>query len=205
MSAQLLMSQERLDERSLKTVARIQRSVDRAMRLIGDVLDFTQARLGGGLELNRAATDLAALADEAVEEIRVTMPGREIVFETTDAAQAVGEWDPGRLSQVVFNLVGNAVKFSGVGTPVVVIVRGGEHDVELAVHNDGPAIAPDLISHLFLPMRRAAGTALNAERSVGLGLYIVDHIVRLHGGSVDVSSTDQAGTTFCVQLPRTVV
>jgi signal transduction histidine kinase len=72
----------------------------------------------------------------------------------------------------------------------------------LSVHNQGAAIPKDQLSRIFEPMRRATTGTSNAEfRSVGLGLYIVHHLVKAHGGTVSVKSTDDQGTTFTVVLP----
>jgi signal transduction histidine kinase len=103
---------------------------------------------------------------------------------------------------VVTNLVANALKYSPQESPVRVEARGLDGWVSLAVHNRGAPIPPDKFPHLFLPMQRATNEVDRAGRSVGLGLYIVDHIVRAHGGRVEVRSTQAEGTTFTVWLPR---
>ncbi|WP_343213364.1 sensor histidine kinase [Archangium violaceum] len=70
------------------------------------------------------------------------------------------------------------------------------------VHNEGAPISEELLPRLFQPMQRGETAGDNASRNVGLGLYIVDHIVRAHGGSVEVRSREGEGTTFRVRLPR---
>ena len=203
MGAEILQTAGITEERSQQAVGGIRRSVDRALHLIRDVLDFTQARLGGGLEFNPRAINLGEVARDAIDEIRLSAPARDVVLQVDEPASVNGAWDPDRLFQVIFNLVSNALKYSAGEAPVTVLVRGGAEAVEIAVHNFGPPIAAALVPQLFLPMRRAAGAGANVERSVGLGLYIVDHIAQLHGGRVDVSSTERDGTTFRVCLPRT--
>lgn len=205
MGAQLLLGRDTLDERATKTLVRIKNSADRATRLIRDVLDFTQARLGGGFKLQKRPTNLHELARETVEEIQLQQPDRELRLELE--GDPSGDWDRDRLSQIVLNLVSNAVKYSSPESPVTVSLRDDGADVELAVHNFGPAIDPQLLPLLFLPMRRANGSGSGSdarERSVGLGLYIVDHIAQAHGGRILVSSTDADGTRFRVRLPRLV-
>jgi signal transduction histidine kinase len=71
------------------------------------------------------------------------------------------------------------------------------------VHNEGAPISEELLPRLFQPMQRGETTGDKASRNVGLGLYIVDHIVRAHGGSIEVHSREGEGTTFRVRLPRT--
>jgi len=103
---------------------------------------------------------------------------------------------------VITNLTTNALKYSPQGTPVSIHIDGRDDHVELAVRNEGPAIPPERLDRLFEPPQRASDEIDRNTRSLGLGLYIVDSIVRAHGGTVGVRSTDDAGTTFRVQLPR---
>jgi len=79
-------------------------------------------------------------------------------------------------------------------------VAGADGFVELAVHNQGPPIPPEQLGTLFEPLRRGPQQADRTLRSLGLGLYIVDSIVRAHEGRVLVTSTEQEGTTFTVRL-----
>jgi PAS domain S-box-containing protein len=186
-------------ERQAKAVSRIASSAERAGRMIRDLLDFTQARLGGGIPLKPAPTDLHAIARQVVEELQTSSPG--LGFDVELRGDGTGEWDADRLAQVLDNLLGNAVKFRREGTPIQVAVHGAEEGVTLHVHNQGEPIPPELLPRLFAPLQRGVDSS-RGERSIGLGLYIVDHIVRAHGGSVQVSSSWEAGTTFTVWLPR---
>jgi signal transduction histidine kinase len=110
------------------------------------------------------------------------------------------------LSQVVANLVTNALEHGDDRGVVTVDVHGDPKDVVLAIHNRGRAIPDDELDGIFGAMKQQ-DKALRARRgpsaNLGLGLYIVDQIVQAHKGSVTVESTDQAGTTFTVRLPRT--
>jgi len=195
-----LLRREALDERSTMALLRIQSSAERATRLVKDLLDFTQARLGGGIPVQPRPLDLHALADEIVEEVQANFPERELRREAEGDAR--GTWDPDRMGQVVTNLVTNAVKYSPPGTPVTVRTRGERLEVVLEVHNLGAPIAPENLPRLFAPMQRLDGRADTSGRSVGLGLYIVKNIVAAHHGTVDVRSTEAEGTTFRVVLPR---
>ena len=195
-----LLRREELDERTTKAVASIRSAAERASRMVKDLLDFTQARLGGGIPLVRRPTDLHALIRETVEEVRANNPERELRVEAH--GEGGGTWDGDRLAQVVQNLASNAVKYSPPGTPVTVRSRGDGDGVELEVHNAGTPIAPEALGRLFQPMQRATALPDSVGRSVGLGLYIVAEVVRAHGGQVEVSSSEKAGTTFTVRLPR---
>jgi PAS domain S-box-containing protein len=199
LSCTALLRREDLDERTTKVIARIQASADRAVRMIRDLLDFTQARLGGGLPVHPRAMDLHTLTRQLVEELHLGHPEREVRVEQQGPGS--GQWDPDRIAQVVTNLVTNALKYSPEGTPVTVRTVGGEDAVTLSVHNKGEPISSELLPHIFEPMYR--GTQDTASRSVGLGLYIVQHVVRAHGGELAVHSTREEGTTLTVRLPRT--
>ncbi|RKH68536.1 ATP-binding protein [Corallococcus llansteffanensis] len=196
-----LLRRDELDERSTKAVLRIQASAERAVRMIRDLLDFTQARVGGGIPVHCQDLDLATVVQQVAEEVQVNFPERVLRTVTTGTGTR-GCWDPDRIAQVLTNLVSNALKYSPEDTPVTVRVGGTPRSAVLEVHNAGDPIAPDLLRRLFQPMQRGAPGMDRTTRSVGLGLYIVRHIVDAHGGSIDVTSTPEQGTTFTVKLPR---
>jgi signal transduction histidine kinase len=199
LSARTLLRLDELGARQMRSLVRIQTSAERATRLIRDLLDFTQARLGGGIRVERQPVDLHDLVASVAEEIEAAWPGRSVVL--TQAGDGRGEWDADRLGQVVQNIVTNALKYSPDSTPVEVETRGEGGTVALAVHNQGMPIPPERRERLFEPFQRAAGER-DGSRSVGLGLYIVSQVVRAHGGTVHVQSTEMEGTTFLVRLPR---
>lgn len=198
LGAQSLLRRDELDERSTKVLARIQSSAERAQRMVRDLLDFTQARLGGGIHVERRAADLQAIVTQVVEELEVTHPDGRI--QVSHQGDGRGEWDVDRLAQVVGNLVSNALDYSPPDTEVRVATQAEEGWVSLQVHNGGPPIPAERLARLFEPMQRTERDT--SRRSVGLGLYIVKHIVEAHGGGVSVRSTDGEGTTLTVRLPR---
>ncbi|WP_375759515.1 ATP-binding protein [Corallococcus exercitus] len=202
LGAASLMRREELDERSTKAVSRIQSAAERAHRMIRDLLDFTQARLGGGLRIQRRASDLHEIIDGVLEEIEATHPDREI--HRRRGGSGLGEWDPDRLGQMAQNLVTNALKYSPRDTAVLVETLGSDDAVTLSIHNAGAPIPPERLGLLFQPLQRASGEVDHGSRSIGLGLYIVKQLVEAHGGTVTVTSTAEAGTTFTVRLPRHV-
>lgn len=188
------------DDLAMKITRRIHSSAERSVRMISDLLDFTQARLGGGIRLERRAVDMHRLASAAIDEVEATFTDRTV--ELLHEGDPRGTWDADRIAQVVTNLVTNALKYSPPGTPVAVRVEGRDNLVELSIHNEGPPIPPERLGQIFEPLQRATDEIDVKTRSVGLGLYIVDAIVRAHGGTVGVVSIDGAGTTFTVRLPR---
>ena len=197
----LLLRSEGLSEWHRTTLTRILSSTGRAQRMISDLLDFTQARVGGGFVLQYRAHELGELLGLIVEETRLAHPEREIQLELSGNSQ--GEWDADRLAQLLTNLLNNALVHGLEDETVRVRVEGGPDTVVVSVHNWGPPIPPDALPHLFEPMQRGAATSRSAKnKSVGLGLYIVRQIVLAHGGTVEVHSSEQRGTTFIVCLPR---
>jgi phosphoserine phosphatase RsbU/P len=197
----LLLRRDDLDERILKTLVRVHSSAERTIRMVRDLLDFTQARLGGGIVIHREQSDLFPLLRLVVDEVLMSFPDREVVVDMEGDGQ--GAWDRDRVAQVVTNLVTNALKYSPAGTPVTVRTRADGENVLLEVHNLGQPIPLEVQGHLFEPMRRGADQSDRTSRSIGLGLFIVDHLIRAHGGTIAMKSTESEGTTFGVRLPRT--
>ncbi|RKH66902.1 PAS domain S-box protein [Corallococcus interemptor] len=196
-----LLKREELSEHATKAVLRIQNSAERAVRMIRDLLDFTQARMGGGLPVQCQELELGALVRQVVEEVRMTAPERDLQLSLPQAGLR-GCWDPDRVTQLLINLLGNALKYSPEDTPVALRLKEVPGAVVLEVHNGGAPIAPGLLPRIFQPMQRGVPGMDAATRSVGLGLYIVRTIVHAHGGTIDVTSTRVAGTTFTVRLPH---
>jgi signal transduction histidine kinase len=183
----------------LRWVDRIEDSGNRATRLISDLLDTTQATLGGGIPVRREPGDLHALTWQVVEEQQAAHPERSILVHLR--GNGGGEWDADRLYQVLSNLLGNALSYSPADTEVGVECWEDGEELVLMVSNEGPPIPPHLLPTLFEPFRRGAPSSPR-RRGLGLGLYIVERLVRAHGGRVAVTSTSTEGTRFTVTLPR---
>lgn len=196
----LLRKGDALDDGTLRIAARIQSSGERAQRLIRDLLDFTQARLGGGIPIQRAPMDLAQVVRQAIEEVETGHPDRSVRLDARGNFH--GEWDADRLSQVAVNLLVNALKYSPPETAVQVRLQEHGSTISFSVHNEGTPIPEESLGTLFLPMRRATSAGDKSGRSIGLGLFIVKQIVQAHRGEVQVHSDSAAGTTFRVILPR---
>jgi PAS domain S-box-containing protein len=199
MGAQFMLREGGLSGRQVRNLARIQASAERAQRLISDLLDFTQARLGGGLRVSPEALDLHALVRQGVDEVQLSHAERDI--HVVHEGDGQGYCDSDRITQVLGNLLANALSYSPKNTRVRVTTRGEPGALVLQVHNMGTPIPPELLARLFEPMQRGVQTR-SRERSVGLGLYIVDQLVRAHGGEVKVESGELEGTTFAVRLPH---
>ncbi|MGQ3178377.1 MAG: sensor histidine kinase, partial [Blastomonas fulva] len=171
---------------------------ERAQRLIEELLDFTQARVGQGLTVNRRAVDLHEVVDGALSELRLAYPGRTIEFASEGDSACVADAD--RLAQLIGNLVSNAAAYGQVDTPVFVRSSVAGATAEIVVRNLGAPISEAVLADMFEPMVRGE-TGSNTVRSVGLGLFIVREIARAHGGDMSVTSTVADGTSFGLRFP----
>lgn len=187
--------------RDTKPLSRILSSGQRMSRMIEQLLDFSRARTGGGIRVQPRESDLGELVEQALSELELANPDWKTTCETIGDPR--GSWDSDRLLQVISNLVANAGQHGSPAKPVALRLDGSSPDsVRLEVHNDG-AIPEALLPQLFDPFRKSRDRR-SPSRGLGLGLYIVREIVRAHGGAVQVSSSEAAGTTFSVVLPRNV-
>lgn len=206
MSAEFMLETQELKEPHLTLTSRIASSSRRMNQMIGALLDFTRSRLGGGIPIVRADMDMGKVAHEAVDEIKASHPRRTIEVDARGSLR--GEWDCPRMSQVLSNLIVNALEHGSDGTTVTVEVQADEKEVTIAVHNGGAAIPPDQLRGIFNAMKRKETTGIDAadgpSGNLGLGLYIADRIVHAHKGTIDVESSEGRGTTFTVRLPRLV-
>jgi sigma-B regulation protein RsbU (phosphoserine phosphatase) len=193
----VLLERGNLDAQQRSTLARVARSVTRVQHLIGDLLDFTQARLGGGLSIRKAEVDLHQAVADSIAELAVAYPGCILRHERSGAGTC--EADGERITQAVGNLVSNAASHGEPGRPVTVRTESTPGEFRITVHNEGKPIPPEVLPRLFEPMVRGADAG---SKGVGLGLYIVGAIVQAHGGRVRAESTAEAGTSFVLELPR---
>jgi PAS domain S-box-containing protein len=191
---------ERLDESSRKIVARISRSASRMARMIDQILDLARLNAGTGIPVERQPMDLADVCAAVIDELQALH--RDRVIEVRYLGESAGSWDPDRLCQMLSNLIGNAIVHGDPGEPVRVLVTQEQAHVVVRVHNMGPPIPPEEIPTIFEAFRRAqAGRPVPGDKGLGLGLYITKEIVAAHGGTIDVRSTADGGTTFRVRLP----
>jgi signal transduction histidine kinase len=197
------MSRAHLDDGSRSMMAQFSQSAAAMSRMIKDLLDFTQAGLGAGMPLTPASLDLKNLCEEVVGEMRAAHPSRRFLF--SHQGDLRGTWDGGRLRQVISNLLANAVQHGTATGLVALNVSDEGPTIHLGIHNEGPPIPASALPTIFEPFVQSTSAQPQAQRrsgSIGLGLYIAREVVKAHGGSIEVQSTDQGGTTFTVRLPR---
>ena len=201
-SAKFMLETKELTEPHLTLTTRIVSSTARMNQMVGALLDFTRSRLGGGIPIDPASLNMGKVVHDVVNEIKAAHPDRKIEIDARGSL--TGQWDCARISQVLSNLVGNAIEHGSDRTIVTIAVQGDDNEVNVSIHNRGAAIPEDQMDGLFNAMKRqgASDKAAGPSANLGLGLYIADQIVRAHKGRIDVNSSEEAGTTFTVRLPR---
>jgi signal transduction histidine kinase len=203
-SARFMLETQELREPHLTLTSRIVSSSTRMNHMVGDLLDFTRSRLGGGIPIVRADTSMGKIVHDVVDEIAAAHPLRTLQVETRGEQR--GEWDAARITQALTNLIGNALEHGSEGTIVTVAIGGDDEEVTIAIHNRGPAIPTARLDGIFNPMKARETTGNTAASgpsgNLGLGLYIAERIVNAHNGRIEVESSEERGTTFTVRLPR---
>jgi signal transduction histidine kinase len=179
----------------------IERNASQQGRLINDLLDVSRI-VFGRVELTLTSVDLPALVASVVESVRPSAEAKTIALKVDlDADAGPVRGDPERLSQVIENILGNAIKFTPPsGVIAIRLVR--EAEARLTVTDTGIGIDADLLPHVFERFRRADASTSGARAGLGLGLAIVRHIVELHGGRVSAESAGAGqGASFTISLP----
>jgi len=198
MAAQMLARKPESIESSTN-VLRIGRSAERMRDMIDQLLDLTRIRVAGGIPIECAACDLATIAHQAVDELVNASSNADLRLEVRGNTE--GTWDRHRLLQLVSNLAANALAHGDSTRTIRVLVDGtNPARVCLSVENGGH-IPEAMLENVFEPLH--ASTTSRRQGGLGLGLFIVRHIARAHGGDAVVTSTPASGTCFEVVLPRT--
>jgi signal transduction histidine kinase len=198
-STRFMLDTDALVEPHLTLVTRMEKTARRMNRLVTDLLEFTRTRFGDSIPITPAPMDAMHMVEDIAAEIRSSYEGTQVNVQFQGDTR--GSWDCERLTQAVMNLVSNAVHHGAEGTPIDISVIGDADDVAISIRNQGPPIPANQMGRIFDAMKELQSPSGKDRRHLGLGLYIVDKIVRAHGGSVHVESGEGA-TVFSVQLPR---
>jgi len=178
----------------------IRRSTGRLQQIVEDLLLVAQIE-AQRLELHRSPVDLAELAGAAVESARPAAEERGVALELETSDAPYVQADALRMSQVLDNLVSNAVKFTERGGSVTVSTSGDGSWARVVVADTGVGIPASEQEHLFSRFFRASTATRRAIPGTGLGLVIAQAIVAEHGGSISLESREGEGTTVTVALP----
>ena len=169
-------------------------------RLVSDLLLLGQAEARDLLVEGTVALDELLVA--VVEQARIQAGQRRVLLERLEPLSVEGDRD--RLRQVLWNLVENALRYTGPEGLIRLALRRDGPSAELSVSDDGPGIAAEHLPRIFDRFYRVDTARSRATGGSGLGLAIVKHIVQAHGGCVTVASELGRGTTFTVRLPAAV-
>lgn len=192
-----------LDEKKRgRALATIERNATAQVQIIEDILD-TSRIITGRMRLEPARLQLRDTVEAAIDVVRPAVEAKEIVLVADlEAASVALSGDAGRLQQVFWNLLVNAVKFTPRGGRIEVTARQEGPHVRVTIADSGEGIDPGFLRHVFERFRQADNSASRAHGGLGLGLAIVRHIVELHGGEVSAESPGCGrGSTFIVSLP----
>lgn len=169
--------------------------------LINDILE-TQRIECGKLKLVATREDVCQLVRAAVDRSAFLASDKGCTISTVLPTEPLwAPLDARKIAQVLNNLLSNALKFSPAGAPVEVGARAIPDAVEVWVRDHGPGIAPSERELLFKKFSRTSVRPTRGEKSTGLGLYIVQEILKLHGGEVQVESLPGQGSTFSFRVP----
>jgi PAS domain S-box-containing protein len=199
----------RLDPRSedhARGLETIERNARVQGQIIADLLDMSRI-ISGKVQLDVQSLDLNDVLNAALDAVRLSMEAKKLrVRVTLDAKAGRLRGDPGRLQQVFWNLLTNAVKFTPSGGRIDVIMERVNSHVEVSIEDSGVGIKPEFLAFVFDRFRQADSSTTRRHGGLGLGLSIVKHLVELHGGSVRVKSAGEGhGATFVVALPISVM
>ncbi len=190
---------ETADPRNLRSMQIIVEQAQRLNRMISALLDASRIE-SGRFSIESVPMDLRTLAGRVIEETRLTMASHTFTLRVAETPVMVAG-DEVRLEQVLQNLVSNAVKYSPGGGEVQIEVLPSERLARVAVSDQGIGIPADSRAELFRRFYRAANAEALGISGMGIGLFVVNEIVELHGGRIDVTSTEGKGSTFTVWLP----
>lgn len=186
-----------VEEPTPERLASLHEEVLRLGRIVEDVEALAAAE-AAGLGLRDADVDLAEVAGNIVELLRPQFEAGEVELRA-ELEPVVVRGDADRLAQVVSNLLANASKFTPAGGHVVVSLRRDGARAVLRVADDGAGIPADELAHVFTRFWRGRGAA--AVGGSGIGLAVVDELVRAHGGTVEVAAPSEGGAVFTVAIP----
>ena len=200
--ARMLSTGQIRDAQRPRAIAAIERNAGALQQLVNDLLDVSRI-VSGKLRLDVGAVSLPEVVGAAIDAIRPAAQAKTIaVFATTSDGDLTVSGDAGRLQQVLWNLLSNAVRFTPAGGCIEIAIGRTAAGIETVVRDTGPGVDPAFLPHAFERFRQGAAGTTREHGGLGLGLAIVRHLVELHGGTVGASNNTPApGATFRVVLP----
>ena len=187
---------------TVKAAQPIVNAAKRIQSIVELIIDFSRAQSNGLMPISVRPARLSDIFENVVDETRVRHPGTAIALHGS-SADTQGQWDEGRMGQLLSNLLENAVLYGARDAPVTVVLTADPDYVAFSVNNRGKVISAHDRERIFEPRKRGTqGEERAALNGLGLGLYICREIVRAHNGMLAVRSNENEGTTFFGRLPR---
>lgn len=199
---ELIMSGETgdLNDDMKKFLEIIYTSSLKMLDMINNLLDITVIE-SGRLELHLHRGSIKALLEEQVEISRFLAERKSISIKSKLDNTSEINFDKYRISQVLDNIIGNAIKYSPQGSIIYVTLQENNGFIRIAVRDEGPGIPKEDQEKMFQEYRRLKAQATGGEKSAGLGLAIAKKIMDYHNGTITVDSQPGKGATFVISLP----
>ena len=189
-----------LNEKGKHKIVVAEDNIRRSIELINNLLDIEKME-SGKVEIVLRTHDLAPILDMCVESVSQLAEQKNINITVADTMAKV-QADDSKLSQVVINLLGNALKFSPSGTEVLITVLNKNPFVEVRIKDNGPGIPQEFQKRIFNRFEQLPGDDPSKSLGSGLGLSICRLIIEAHGGEIGVESQDGVGSTFWFTVPK---
>ena len=177
----------------------IKASCDKATSIINDLLETAQNEILNEFKLEK--TELDGFIKVIVDEWLKNKKGQINILYHKAGRPVYGYINKEKMRRVMDNLISNAIKFSGVSKHIDISLTSTGNELLIKVKDFGMGIPDDLLPYIFDRFSRARRAGMRGEASVGLGLNIVQQIIRKHNGEIEVSSSEEHGTTFTIRLP----
>lgn len=202
--ARLLGSKRLKEQEKEKAVTVIQRNAEAQSKLIEDLLDVSRI-ITGKLRIEVQPVSFASITESAINSLRPAIDAKQLRLEKTiDPAAGPILGDPSRMQQIVANILSNAIKFTPSEGRIDVLLQRRDSHVRLEIKDSGVGIAPEHLPYIFERFRQVDSSNMRAHGGLGLGLAIVDYLVRQQAGFVCAESEGLGkGATFSVEFPLT--
>jgi PAS domain S-box-containing protein len=204
-SLQILKMNRSIAETGQQLTEMMERQVQQLVRLVDDLLDVSRI-MRGKIDLRKERVELAAVVERAVEMVQplIESHGHELTIDLPSESLPINA-DPVRMTQVVGNLLNNAVKYTEPHGHIR-LTAGLDHDnVVLRIRDDGIGIAPDMLPHIFELFVQVDHTATRSQGGLGIGLTLVRNLIEMHQGAIEAHSEGLGkGCEFVVRLPVAV-
>jgi len=197
---ELMIMQQSVTQQGLNSVHMIRKAMQNMRQLIDDLLDL--AKIESGIKLNLEAVQLEQIIQDCVEQVKPAAQNKAItVINTIPEKLPSIMADRSRMRQILINLIGNGVKYTGAEGWVKIGAEIKGNSLRLAIQDNGMGISPEDQIHVFERFYRVRRPETDNIEGTGLGLAIVKSLVEAHGGQISVESKLGEGTTFYLILP----